>query len=149
MAEKWQIKQFKELSTHELYQILQLRNGVFVVEQNCIYQDADGKDYNAYHLFLKKDVRIIAYARLFKSGDYFDRASIGRVVVPVSHRKQKLGNKLMQKAIDFVQNELKENTIEISAQTYLDTFYRDLGFVPYGETYLEDGLPHRRMVWKV
>ena len=143
------IKSFDELTTTELYQILQLRNEIFVVEQNCVYQDADGKDPKAFHLFFKDKNNTIAYVRIFKPGDYFESSSIGRVVVAPSHRRQKLGNKLMQEAIDFVQNELKENTIEISAQTYLDTFYRDLGFVPYGDTYLEDGLPHRRMVWKV
>jgi len=143
----WYCKNFQELTIEELYQILQLRNEVFVVEQNCVYQDADGKDLKAFHLFYKDKNQIVAYARIFKPGDYFEKASIGRVVVAVSHRKQKLGNKLMQEAIDFVQNELKEKSIEISAQTYLDTFYRDLGFVPYGEIYLEDGIPHRRMVW--
>ena len=147
MGEKWQIKQFNELSTRELYQILQLRNDVFVVEQNCIYQDADGKDYDAYHLFLKKDSQIIAYARMFKSGAYFDKASIGRVVVHPDYRKQNLGQKLMQKAQQFMTETLKETTIEISAQTYLLKFYNDLGFKEKGEVYLEDGLPHIRMIY--
>ncbi len=147
MGEKWQIKQFNELSTRELYQILQLRNEVFVVEQNCVYQDADGKDYVAYHLFLEKDNQIIAYARLFKSGAYFDKASIGRVVVHPDYRKQNLGQKLMQKALRFMTETLKEATIEISAQTYLLKFYNDLGFKEKGEVYLEDGLPHIRMIY--
>ncbi len=149
MNEKWYIKRFEELSTRELYQILQLRNEVFVVEQNCVYQDADGNDDKAFHLFLEKDRQIIAYARIFKPGDYFDKASIGRVVVHPDYRRQKLGNKLMQKAIDFVTATLQENTIEISAQTYLLKFYSDLGFKATGEEYLEDGLPHVRMVYEL
>ncbi len=147
MSNKWHIKQFNELSTRELYQILQLRNEVFVVEQNCIYQDADGKDMKAYHLFLEKDNQIIAYARLFKSGDYFDKASIGRVVVNSAFRKQDLGKVLMQKALQFMIETLKETSIEISAQTYLLKFYNDLGFKTTGREYLEDGLPHIRMIY--
>ncbi len=148
MNDLWHIKQFDELSNRELYQILQLRNKVFVVEQNCIYQDADEKDYDAFHLFLKQNTKIIAYARLFKAGDYFDRGSIGRVVVDPQHRKQNLGKKLMQKAIDFMVKNLKEKTIEISAQTYLIKFYNDLGFKETGEKYLEDNIPHIRMMYR-
>lgn len=144
----WKIKNYASLSPDELYRILQLRNEVFVVEQNCIYQDADGKDFKAFHLFAQQQDEIIAYARIFKSGDYFDKASIGRVVVSPNYRGLKLGKQLMQKAIDFILNEIKENSIEISAQTYLDKFYKDLGFVPYGDSYLEDGLAHIRMIIK-
>ena len=147
MSENWHIKRFEELTTRELYQILQLRNEVFVVEQNCVYQDADGKDDKAFHLFLEKNGQIIAYVRIFKPGDYFERASIGRVVVHPDYRRQKLGNKLMQKAINFVTGTLQKNTIEISAQTYLQKFYNDLGFKATGEEYLEDGLPHIRMIF--
>ena len=148
MKEIWHIKRFNELSNHELYQILQLRNEVFVVEQNCLYQDADGKDYDAFHLFLEKDNQIIAYAHLFKSGDYFDNASIGRVVVHPKFRKQNLGKKLMQRSLKFMTENLKELTIEISAQTYLRKFYNDLGFKETGKEYLEDGLPHIRMIYE-
>ena len=147
MKEIWHIKRFNELSNRELYQILQLRNEVFVVEQNCVYQDADAKDYDAYHLFLKKDGQITAYTRLFKSGDYFDKASIGRVVVHPKFRKQNLGKKLMQKAVQYMTENLKEPMIEISAQTYLRKFYNDLGFKVIGDEYLEDGLPHIRMIY--
>ena len=146
MQINWQNKTFNNLTTEELYQILQLRNQVFVVEQNCVYQDADGNDHKAFHLFAKQDDKVIAYTRMFKSGDYFDKASIGRVVVAPEFRKQHLGKKLMQKAIHFVLNDLEENSIEISAQTYLIKFYKDLGFVPFGDEYLEDNLPHIRML---
>jgi ElaA protein len=144
----WFIKDFASLDRDDLYKIIQLRNAVFVVEQNCVYQDADGKDDKAWHLFAKDGDKVIAYARLFKTGDYFDKASIGRVVVDPEYRGQDLGKTLMQKAMTFIFENLDENTIEISAQTYLEQFYRDLGFIPYGEPYLEDGIPHIRMVAK-
>ncbi len=148
IKEQWLIKNFDELSTSELYQILQLRNEVFVVEQNCVYQDADGKDFTAFHLFLKTDKDIIAYARIFKAGNYFNQASIGRVVVRPKNRGQNYGKLLMQKAIDFVVNTLKEKTIEISAQTYLLKFYNELGFKETGKEYLEDGIPHLKMIYQ-
>ncbi len=142
------LKRFDELTTEELYKILQLRNEVFVVEQNCIYQDADGKDQEAYHLFYKSDNEIIAYTRIFESGKYFDKASIGRVVVSPSYRKQALGKKIMQESIDFIHNQLNEPEIEISAQTYLKKFYNELGFIEKGTEYLEDGIPHIKMIRK-
>ncbi len=142
------LKSFKELSTTELYNILRLRNEVFVVEQNCVYQDADGKDLKALHLFIKNQEDIIAYLRIFKPGDYFKHASIGRVVTPPSYRGKNFGKQIMQKAIDIITNDLQENTIEISAQTYLKKFYKDLGFQETGNEYLEDGIPHVRMIYK-
>ena len=142
------LKSFKELSTTELYKILQLRNEVFVVEQNCVYQDADGKDLKALHLFIKNQEDIIAYLRIFKPGDYFKHASIGRVVTHPSYRGKNFGKQIMQKAIDIITNDLQENTIEISAQTYLKKFYNDLGFQETGNEYLEDGIPHVRMIYK-
>jgi len=142
------IKTFNELSISELYGILRLRSEVFVVEQNCVYLDIDNKDQIAWHLFIKDDEQIIAYARIFRAGDYFDNASIGRVVVKKEYRGQDLGKEIMQIALDFILNNLKENSIEISGQTYLNKFYSELGFVPVGETYLEDGLPHQKMILK-
>ncbi len=140
------IKKFNELSNKELYQILQLRNKVFVVEQNCVYQDADGKDYDAYHIFIKENDKIIAYTRVFKPGDYFDQASIGRVVVDPKYRGNLLGKKIMQKSMDFVFNELNFDEILISAQVYLRKFYEDLGFKKISNEYLEDGIPHIKML---
>ena len=145
---KWEYKPFNELNIKQLYNILQLRNEVFVVEQNCIYQDADGKDFNAIHIFLTDKDKIVAYTRVFKSGNYFSNASIGRVVVNPIFRNKNFGKKIMLKSLDYVLKVLQENTIEISAQTYLDKFYRDLGFIPFGKEYLEDGLPHIRMIYK-
>ena len=142
------IKKFSELSTEEIYNILKLRSEVFVVEQNCIYQDIDEKDQKAVHLFLEKNNEIIAYTRIFKKGDYYEEnPSIGRVVVSKKERGKKLGKEIMIKSINFIKKELKERKIELSAQKYLDKFYKDLDFYSEGEDYLEDGIPHQRMFY--
>ncbi|WP_282788139.1 GNAT family N-acetyltransferase [Flavobacterium croceum] len=141
----WQIKQFNELSTTETYQILALRSLVFVVEQNCVYQDIDNKDQKAFHLFCIENNQIIAYARLFKAGDYFNEASIGRVVVHPNYRGKNNGHKLMQQAILLCENILHETKITISAQQYLKKFYETHGFVQTSAMYLEDDIPHIQM----
>ena len=123
------IKNFSELSTEEIYNILKLRSEVFVVEQNCVYQDIDEKDQKAVHLFLEKNNEIMAYTRIFKKGDYYEEnPSIGRVVVSKKERGKKLGKEIMIKSINFIKKELKERKIELSAQKYLDKFYKDLDF---------------------
>ena len=142
------IKNFSELSTEEIYKILKLRSEVFVVEQNCVYQDIDEKDQKAVHLFLEKNNEIMAYTRIFKKGDYYEEnPSIGRVVVSKKERGKKLGKEIMIKSINFIKKELKERKIELSAQKYLDKFYKDLDFYSEGEDYLEDGIPHQRMFY--
>jgi len=141
-----QIKTFSELSTQELYAILQLRSEVFVVEQDCVYQDMDGKDEKALHIIGKKKGAVIAYTRCFKPGDYFTKASIGRVVVKENERKYKYGYAIMEASIQAIADSYKTNTIKISAQCYLHTFYSNLGFNPIGEEYLEDGIPHIAMI---
>ncbi|MFT5250073.1 MAG: ElaA protein [bacterium] len=143
---KISIKTFNELSTTELYEILQLRSEVFVVEQDCAYQDIDGKDQKALHVLGILEDKIIAYTRCFKQGDYFKEASIGRVVVKETQRKFKRGNKLMNSSIEAIENYYHTNTIKISAQCYLNKFYTNLGFKPIGEEYLEDGIPHIEMI---
>ena len=140
------IKRFNELSTHELYVILQLRSEVFVVEQDCVYQDLDNKDQNAYHVLGVLDNEIVAYARIFKPGDYFLESSIGRIVVKKEFRKFQYGYKLVENSIQFIENNLQQNTILISAQSYLTKFYNSLGFTQVGEEYLEDGIPHIKML---
>ena len=140
------IKRFNELSTHELYVILQLRSEVFVVEQDCVYQDLDNKDQNAYHVLGVLDNEIVAYARIFKPGDYFLESSIGRIVVKKEFRKFQYGYKLVENYIQFIENNLQQNTILISAQSYLTKFYNSLGFIRVGEEYLEDGIPHIKML---
>lgn len=139
------VKSFKELTTKDLYAVLQLRSEVFVVEQDCVYQDVDGKDFEAFHVLGYKDNNLVAYTRFFKSGDYFKDASIGRVVVKKSERKHKYGYVIMQESIAAVKEHLQETTIKISAQKYLLKFYTNLGFKEEGDVYLEDGIPHMVM----
>ena len=142
------IKKFRELSTDEIYNILKLRSEVFVVEQNCVYQDIDEKDQKATHLFIEKNNEIIAYTRIFKKGDYYEEnPSIGRVVVSKKERGKKLGKEIMLNSIKFIKKELEGRKIELSAQKYLDKFYKDLDFYSEGEDYLEDGIPHQRMFY--
>ncbi|ARV08045.1 GNAT family N-acetyltransferase [Polaribacter sp. SA4-10] len=141
----FQIKTFQELTTTELYAILQLRSEVFVVEQDCVYQDVDGKDQKSLHVFGFKNDKIIGYTRIFKPGDYFDNASIGRVVIAASERKYGFGHDLMKASIKAVETYFKVDEITISAQKYLKKFYESHHFIQVGAEYLEDGIPHIRM----
>ena len=145
MTIQWKIKRFEALSVRELYSLLQLRSEVFVVEQNCVYQDIDGKDEKALHLIGEYDGKIVAYARLFKSGDYFEAASIGRVVIAANYRDKKWGHEMMREAIGGIQEHFGEKNITISAQLYLQKFYESHDFVKTSETYLEDDIPHIEM----
>lgn len=145
MQLKWKIKPFKALSADEIYKVLQLRSEVFVVEQNCVYQDIDGKDEKALHLMGEFDGEITAYARLFRAGDYFEEASIGRVVVRAAYRDKKWGHDLMREAIKAILVEFGDTRITISAQLYLKKFYESHGFTAVGESYLEDDIPHIEM----
>ena len=140
------VKTFNELTTEELYQILRLRSEVFVVEQDCVYQDVDNKDQKALHIMGIKDGEVVAYTRVFEPGDYFDNVSIGRVVVSQSQRKYGLGKQIMQASLAAIDQRFPDKPIEISAQSYLLKFYTELGFNAIGEEYLEDGIPHRRML---
>ena len=140
------VKTFNELTSQELYDLLQLRSEVFVVEQDCVYQDVDGKDQKALHVLGYKNDNLVAYTRVFKPGDYFNEASIGRVVVRAQERKFKHGYVIMNASIKAIKNHYKETTIRISAQTYLKQFYNKLDFYEVGEEYLEDGIPHINMI---
>ena len=140
------VKTFNQLSLDELYYLLQLRSQVFVVEQDCVYQDIDVKDKKALHVIGKKDNTIIAYSRIFKPGDYFKEASIGRVVVAENFRHLKYGHQLMVASIKAVETSFSSKKIKISAQKYLENFYNNLGFITSGEPYLEDGIPHIAMI---
>ncbi len=139
------VKTFQELSTAELYAVLQLRSAIFVVEQECIYQDIDGKDAKAIHVLGYLDEELIAYTRVFGPGDYFDQASIGRVAVRESHRGKGLGYQIMEASIEAVRAIFDTQQITLSAQLYLKDFYADMGFKPEGPEYKEDGIPHIRM----
>ncbi len=140
------IKSYSELTKEALYEALRLRAEVFVVEQDCPYQDVDNKDQKAYHVLGYDSNHLVAYTRFFKAGDYFDKASIGRVVVKQSHRGSQLGYELMNATIKALKETFNTSSIEISAQEYLLEFYKNLGFNPIGPTYLEDGIPHRKMI---
>jgi ElaA protein len=146
MSIEWKIKAFEALSVNELYDILQLRSRIFVVEQNCVYLDIDGKDKVALHLFGVYEGKIVAHARLFKSGISFDNASIGRVTVDPDYRDRKWGYELMKEAIAGILEHYDESKITIGGQLYLKKFYESLGFVQTSEMYLEDDIPHIEMV---
>lgn len=145
---KTTIKPFGQLTTSELYALLQLRSEVFVVEQDCAYQDVDGKDQNALHVLGYKGEELVAYTRIFKPGDYFKEASVGRVVVKKTERKNDYGRAIMKTSITAVKTEYNTHRIKISAQLYLKKFYNSLGFEQVGEGYLEDGIPHIAMINK-
>ena len=140
------IKSFYDLTKDELYNILRLRSEVFIVEQNCVYQDIDQKDQSALHVFLKKNNQIIAYTRIFKPNDYFKYSSIGRVVVIKNKRGSKIGSQIMNFSIKKIEEIFNEKKIKISAQKYLINFYEKLGFSVIGDEYLEDGIPHIAMI---
>jgi ElaA protein len=141
------LKTFDELNTTELYEILQLRSAVFGVEQNCVYQDLDSKDQVAWHLMGMDEGKLVAYTRIFSPGSFFEQASIGRVVVEGSSRGKKYGIAIMQSSIKAIHDLFgKDTTICISAQAYLLRFYNNLGFHEVGEEYLEDGIPHFKMI---
>ena len=142
-------KTFSELDTEDLYQILRLRSEVFVVEQDCVYQDIDNKDQNAIHLYYIENDQIVAYTRIFKAGDYYENPCIGRVVVSKKNRGKDLGKKIMIDSMEYIKQNIKGEKIELSAQKYLDKFYKDLGFYKIGEDYLEDGIPHQRMIKEI
>lgn len=139
------IKHFNELTTLELYRILQVRAEVFIIEQSCFYQDLDGKDRDALHLWLEEDGKVLAYVRNLKPGVSFKEAAIGRVITTV--RSQGYGLQIMQIAI---QEHLHSgfNKIRISAQAYAREFYEKCGFQKASDEYLEDGIPHIQMLWE-
>jgi len=140
------IKSFSDLTKEELYNILSLRSEVFIVEQNCAYQDIDKKDQSALHVFIKKNNKIIAYTRIFKPNDYFKYSSIGRVVVLKKERRSKVGSQIMSFSIKKIEEIFNEKKIKISAQKHLISFYEKLGFLVTGDEYLEDGIPHISMI---
>ena len=140
------VKSFEELTKQELYDLLQLRSEVFVVEQDCVYQDIDGKDEKALHVLGFKKGKIVAYTRLFRQGDYFIETSIGRVVVAKNERQYKYGFDIMEASIRAISDYFKTTKIKISAQVYLKKFYSNLGFKEIGDVYLEDDIPHIAMI---
>ena len=145
---KWKIKKFKDLSLDKLYEILKLRNKIFIVDQKSIYQDCDDKDKKSYHLFCEEDGKIICYLRILEKGISYEEISIGRVLVNENFRGQKLARQSMVKAIEFIENVLLEKVIIISAQSYLVKFYESLAFRVNSEIYKLDGIQHIEMIYK-
>lgn len=145
---KWIYKPFNQLTPLELYAILHLRNEVFVVEQNCVFQDADNKDQDSYHVMGWDGDQLVAYTRLVPGGVAYEESSIGRVVTCPKMRKTGLGKKLMQESIDILYNIWGKRSIKIGAQLYLKNFYESLGFQQTSSVYLEDGIEHIEMVLK-
>ena len=140
------VKVYQDLEIDELYAMMALRAAVFVVEQNCVYQDLDYKDQKALHVMGWINGKLVAYTRLFGPGDYFDQASIGRVIVAMDERGHNYGHQIMSASINAITQHYKTDRIDISAQTYLEQFYTAHGFLPSGEEYLEDGIPHIKMI---
>jgi ElaA protein len=138
----WILKKFDELSPYQLYAILQLRNEVFVVEQNCAFQDADDKDQDCYHLMGFVDNKLAAYTRLVPPGVIYSEISIGRVVTSPAVRRSGAGRELMKKSVDTCYTLFGEAPIKIGAQLYLKRFYESLGFQQISDVYLEDGIEH-------
>jgi len=143
----WICKSFDELTPHELYAILQLRSIVFVVEQNCLYPDMDGKDQHSFHLMGWENEKLCAYTRLVPKGvSYKDHQSIGRVVTAPHSRGKGAGRELMLHSIVKTIELFGNNPIKIGAQLYLKKFYESLGFIQTSDTYLEDGIEHIEMI---
>ena len=146
----WYHKHFKALNTTELYQILQLRNEVFIVEQNCAFQDLDDKDFKCYHLlgFDTDSQKVLAYTRLVPAGISYEQPSIGRVVTSPSARNEGIGRDLMHKSIELLKELYGGDSIKIGAQLYLKKFYESFDFQQVEEIYLEDGIEHILMIRK-
>ncbi|WP_196887106.1 GNAT family N-acetyltransferase [Aureivirga sp. CE67] len=144
----WILKTFDELSKEELYQLLKLRSEVFIVEQNCPYQDIDDLDQKAHHLYIynKENTKIVAYSRLFNKGIYYEQAAIGRVLVSEEYRKYGYGHDLMKESKRVIKQLFTTSEIKIGAQLYLKKFYESHGFQQLGDSYIEDGIPHIHML---
>jgi ElaA protein len=148
---KWTVKKFDDLTPHELYAILQLRSEVFVVEQNCVFQDMDHKDQQCYHLMgwqnaSDQSPELIAYTRLVPPGALYELPSIGRVVISLVARGCGMGKLLMEKSIEELRYLFGNTPIKIGAQLYLKAFYQSLSFEQSSDIYDEDGIDHIEMI---
>lgn len=143
----WTLKKFEDLTPAELYAVIQLRNEVFVVEQNCVYQDADNRDQPSWHLMGWMDDKLVAYTRILPPGTaYINEPSIGRVVTSPSARGSGIGRELMKESINQLYKLFGNMPIKIGAQLYLLQFYASLGFLQTSDIYLEDNIEHIEMV---
>lgn len=141
------VKHFNELCTEELFDICRLRVSVFVVEQSCPYQELDDADKQAYHVYLKDDCGIQAYARVLPQGTTFDEASVGRVIAV--KRRCGLGSRIVEAAVRVAKEKFDAGAIRIEAQVYARGLYEKAGFVQVSEPFLEDGIPHIAMELKL
>lgn len=144
----WIIKRFEELTPVEIYDIIKLRLEVFIGEQGCSYEDLDDRDKTAYHLFLYDKDKVIAYCRILDAGVAYEERSIGRVCVHKDFRNRGLAKEMMIKAIEFIKEQEENPVIKISAQSYIIPFYESVGFHTVSDTYLEEGIEHKKMKWK-
>jgi ElaA protein len=144
---QWSFKRLNEFTPHELYELLQLRSEVFVVEQQCVFQDMDGTDDKALHLLGRENGELIAYSRCYDKGIKYAEASIGRVITRGSARRSGLGHALMQESMAQLCKAFGTQPIRIGAQARLERFYNANGFVTSSESYIEDGIPHIEMLW--
>lgn len=141
-------KKFNELTLEELYEILKLRSEVFVVEQNCIYNDIDGKDLTSSHIMIKENGKIKAYLRALQPGVSYENASLGRVLVSPDARGKGYAKTIVTKGVEYILNNFNTTKITIGAQEYLKNFYSEIGFKPISEVYDEDGIPHLDMTFE-
>ncbi len=138
-------KTFSDLTRDELYEMIHLRQKVFIVEQDCPYLDADFSDQDAFHLLGYDDEGLISYLRAFPPGIKYEGASLGRIVVDDSKRGEQLGQNLTKEGISYLSKHYPDTEIIISAQHRLENFYCELGFTARGEVYLEDDIDHIQM----
>lgn len=141
-------KKFNELTLEELYEILKLRSEVFVVEQNCIYNDIDGKDLTSSHIMIKENGKIKAYLRALQPGVSYEDTSLGRVLVSPDARGKGYAKAIVTKGVEYILNNFNTTKITIGAQEYLKNFYSEIGFKPISEVYDEDGIPHLDMTFE-
>lgn len=146
---EWSCIPFEELSLQQLYDTMALRQLVFVVEQDCPYLDADGKDQASWHMMGYKNEELVAYSRVMPKGISYEKyCSIGRVVTAQSVRREGVGKTLMEHSISWCKKLFPAEGVKISAQSYLLKFYQSFAFQPVGEEYMEDGIPHTAMILK-
>ena len=144
----WLLKIFNELSNDELYKILQLRNAIFIVDQQCVFAEIDGRDAYCYHFYYTLNGQIIAYARIFGPGQIYKEPCLSRVCTSIDQRGKGIGKELMKRALDEMSRLFPGQSIRIGAQLYLKTFYESFGFKIDSDLYIEDGIEHIQMIKK-
>lgn len=145
----WFLRTFNELSNDELYNILKLRNAIFIVDQQCVFADIDGRDQSyCYHFFCTLNGQIIAYARIFGPGQIYQEPCLSRVCTSLDQRGKGIGKELLKRALDEMSRLFPGQSIRIDAQLYLKAFYESFGFKIDSDPYIEDGIEHIRMIKK-